>query len=170
MNRMIPFLFLMFFPLIANSAVFKIGEFKGGRDNSLYLDLGVSSNSTGHYRNAPSFAQILSSLSILEQNSLNVRIQGFPMEAMNEMTTYYENKMPNEFKIAKASKGNINNPALAPLAENLEDAIKSTSYYKELASELEKIGYKKCALWREKFELYMGKPSVAEISLDCKRL
>ena len=78
--------------------------------------------------------------------------------------------MPSDLEAALRSSRNLHNPALAPLVKSFIDALKSTTMYSELVSELHKIGFEIKDITFEKFSISAkGIVPVPDVHINCKK-
>ena len=88
-------------------------------------------------------------------------------ETIDELTQYYEKNIPNEFKEALASSGNLHNPMLVPLLDRFRPALKSTKLYKSIEFELNKKSFILTDITFEKFIMFENKLTFPDVHLAC---
>jgi hypothetical protein len=81
--------------------------------------------------------------------------------------TFYQKHYPNELEGALNSSGNMHNPALGGIIKHFDEAFKSTELYSDFNQTLNLYGYRINSIDLEKFTIYSGKVSVAEIIIFC---
>ncbi len=89
---------------------------------------------------------------VYRERAFTVRLIGESSEFTNqELLTYYQNNYPNELETAFKSSGNMHNPAISGVRDIFPEALKSTTIFKQLLIELNKLGYKVSKIEFEKF-------------------
>lgn len=89
---------------------------------------------------------------VYNEREFTVRLIGESSEFTNqELLTYYQNNYPNELEAAFKSSGNMHNPAISGVRDNFPEALESTTIFKQLLIELNKLGYKVSKIEFEKF-------------------
>ena len=95
------------------------------------------------WRLHPSLRKPLPYCLLKTNNSFAIRVM-LPLKdckIQDEIRTYYKKHLPKELKKALKSSTNLHNPALKPLIENFDKALKSTSLYKKLDRTLKLFGF-----------------------------
>ncbi|MDP8079996.1 hypothetical protein [Phocoenobacter skyensis] len=89
------------------------------------------------------------------QKAVYLRMLGeFSPKTNKELFSYYEKHIPQAvMKKALKSSGNMHNPAIQPLNNMFDKAFKTTSFFKEIISIMEKHCYKLKKIEREKFNI-----------------
>jgi len=158
------FIFIAGFYSCATTATeFKINEFlKYGSSPSLELSLVSTGGSS-----AKDIFDVLN----FSQTEYTIRLIGISSEKTNsELLKFYELKFPNELKAALNSSGNLHNPAIKPLSNKYELALKSTSMLKELEVELYTRGFLIKKIDFEKFHMFRGTISIADTYVYVARM
>ncbi len=89
---------------------------------------------------------------VYREREFTVRLIGESSEFTNqELLTYYQNNYPVELESAFKSSGNMHNPAISGVRDKFQEALKSTTIFKHLLIELNKLGYKVAKIEFEKF-------------------
>ncbi len=87
------------------------------------------------------------------QQSVYIRMLGkFAEQTNKELFAYYEKHIPKKvMKKALKSSGNMHNPAILPLSKAFENALATTTFFKEITSVLKQNCYQLDKIEREKF-------------------
>lgn len=105
----------------------------------------------------------------MRHKKCNIRLLGKASEeTIEKLTQYYEKNIPNEFKEALASSGNLHNPKLVPLLDKFGPALKSTKLYKSIEFELNKKSFILTDITFEKFVMYESKLTFPDVHLACR--
>ncbi|MBQ4889380.1 hypothetical protein J8L86_05940 [Shewanella sp. MMG014] len=89
------------------------------------------------------------------EREFTVRLIGQSSELTNqELLTFYQTHYPIELEAAFKSSGNLHNPAINGVRDKFPEALKSTTIFKQLLIELNKLGYEVTNIEFEKFTAY----------------
>ena len=105
----------------------------------------------------------------LPSDEFYIRLIGRSSDKTNsEIILYYREYMPKELDVALKSSGHWRDSAVPPLAKEFHKALKSTTIYLELESELSKRGYKINNIDFEKFHIRQNSIiSVPDVYIRC---
>ncbi|KAF7786185.1 hypothetical protein PRUB_a0666 [Pseudoalteromonas rubra] len=97
------------------------------------------------------------------RKEFSIRLIGQSSEKTNnELLEFYQQYYSSELVAAKKSSGNLHNPALHSVMRAYDQALKSTTLFRDINRELSKRGYVVSKIDFEKFSMYNGAISVPD--------